>query len=75
MICPRCNVQMEEMGELSFACETCYDTINLCKICKMPNTTLNSDICGHPSCIEKKMSRMWKPEIERKTRRERSKHV
>ena len=66
---------MEEFTELSFACNNCYEKIDLCKICKMPNKDLNSDICGHPSCIEKKMRLMWKPEVEKKTRRERTKNV
>lgn len=79
MNCPNCNSVMDpwEDDGLVFTCTNfeCGETVTLCKICKLPNKDLNSDICGHPSCIEKKMRFMWRPEVEKKTRRERTKHV
>lgn len=75
ILCPDCNIVMDNYMGLTHQCDNCYKTISICKICGLENKDLNSDICGHPSCVEKKMSMMWKPEVERKTRREKNKHV
>lgn len=69
MNCPKCNDVMEDSDNLSFACNRCAEYVTLCRICKLPNQDKNSDICGHPSCIERKMRYMFKeaqPKKERK---------
>ena len=59
MNCPDCGDTMEEFTPQSFNCETCWKDINLCVICNMVMEDASSDICGHPTCIEKKAERLF----------------
>lgn len=59
MNCPDCNNEMEEFTPESFNCEHCWQDITLCKICKIIMKDPSSDICGHPTCVEKKAENMF----------------
>jgi hypothetical protein len=58
--CPECKNELDEEDDY-YTCDNCYNTYNKCSVCgiPVPSTTMNSDICGHASCVEKKTERMF----------------
>lgn len=69
MKCPNCNDIMEESTSKSYECKTCYKIVILCDICNIIMDNPNSNICGHPTCIEKKMRGMFNESPPKKERK------
>ena len=59
MDCPKCNVPMEYDDDY---CPQCYSWFAKCSVCDMmiEADKMESDICGHASCVEKKAERMFR---------------
>lgn len=60
MDCPKCNKELLEEFDY-YVCEDC-SSYGKCSICSMPveMDKMESDICGHNTCVEKKAERMFR---------------
>ena len=60
MNCPDCNLPLDEITPNMFECEKCEEFWQKCSCCDYLSFEMESDICGHSSCVEKKAERMFK---------------